>query len=386
MNTFSLHYPPESGFTTTEIMFFSGAPRLQDVFFSADFCKTERLFVTDTHIAALPALKEFISVFKEEHITLPEAPNAPARVAIYQNAVLLILGPGEPYKTMQSVLHIVQTALHYNFTRESSFIAIGGGVICDMTAFAASIFKRGIKVHFVPTTLLAMVDAAIGGKSGCDFEGYKNMVGSFWPASTLSVWSNFVLSLPSCEYMSGLGEAIKTALLFSKELYSIFETQKDNVLSRNTAVLEKIIAECVKAKALIVQEDFRERGRRAFLNLGHTFGHALETTAGLGRITHGGAVCWGICRALEVSANLGLCSKTYAQGVQNMLAAYEYDTQALPSVLKNQAGNTQDALLSAMHKDKKNLTATDVRLILQRDLCDTVIERVRDDAILAVLA
>ena len=261
----------------------------------------QRLFVTDTSIASLPSMKPFISRFTDDG-------SRPSKTRV-GNDILLTVGAGESFKTLETVIEMVEAALEGNFNRNCTFMAIGGGVICDMTAFAASMFKRGVSVRFVPTTLLAMVDAAIGGKSGCDFKGYKNMIGSFWPASTLDVWPEFILSLPEKEFVSGLGEAIKTALLFSPEMWKMFTENADRILRRDMNVLHRIIIECVKAKAAIVEEDFREHGRRAFLNLGHTFGHALESVAGLGTITHGEAVVWGIGRALDLSVRLGLCRR-----------------------------------------------------------------------------
>ncbi len=374
---FTFSYPENSGFGSSEIHFHSGSPDLGGLF-SAE-SDHPRLFVSDTTIASLPSMKDFIGSFVPEK---NDSENLDTRIR--GNDILLILGPGEKFKTLESVTQIDVAALAHNFNRNCEFVGIGGGVICDMTAFAASIYKRGVDVSFVPTTLLAMVDASVGGKSGCDIKGFKNMIGSFWPAKKLHVWSDFVLSLPENEFISGLGEALKTALLFSPEMWRTLAENSESVLSRDSALLQNIIEECVKAKALVVEEDFRERGKRSFLNLGHTFGHALESVAGLGTITHGEAVVWGIGRSLDLAANLSLCKKDYADGTKKVLAMYGYDMNASPKILSGFNGDTSRALIDAMKRDKKNLSSA-IRVVMQKGLCDTVVQEVSDKEIEAVL-
>lgn len=378
--SFTISYPKDSGFDRTDIFFYQGKPSPEDVYLKGNADGRQRLFVTDSSIFSLESMKGFSSGFTQIECT--ELSDG-ARLFESGRDLLVVLGSGEKFKTLQNVTNIIQAALEHDYNRNCLFIAIGGGVICDMTAFAASIYKRGVEVEFVPTTLLAMVDAAIGGKSGCDYSSYKNMIGSFWPAKKLHVWSDFVLSLPDKEYLSGLGEALKTALLFSEKLCRIFTREKDKVMARDRDTLKTIIDECACAKAKIVEEDLREHGRRAFLNLGHTFGHALESCAGLGTISHGEAVVWGMGRALDLSANLGLCSEEYAATNKSMLSSYGYDMNPIPKALENTDGVTEK-LLKAMHKDKKN-NSDEIRLILQRNYSDTVIQTVRDADIEKVL-
>ena len=389
-NEFILKYAEDSGFDKTCIYFYSGSPNLNKVFYSTSDGKDTqpRLFVTDTSIARLDSIKDFISLFECGEGTSAKGSGClkEGSVLQYGNDYLLILGAGEKFKTIDSVLTIVRTALERNFTRNCTFVAIGGGVLSDMTAFAASIFKRGINVEFVPTTVLSMVDASGGGKTGCDIEGFKNMIGSFWPASKLYVWSNFALSLPENEYISGLAEAIKTAFLFDKEMLKLFEEEKDAIIKRDSAVLEKIIGACVRAKAKIVQEDPRENGRRAFLNLGHTFGHALEAAAGLGCITHGEAVAWGIGRAADLSLLMGLCSKDFAKKTKDIIASYGYDSGEYPKVLSGEEKSLGiEKMLQAMKKDKKNTSLSQIRLTLQKGECDTIITTAKDSDIEQVL-
>lgn len=374
--SFDLNYPVDSGFKKTQINFFSGKPNLEALYFPKDkngklLNEQQRLFVTDTNVAKLDFMQDFINSeeFKNQE---KNAKN-----------VLLILPAGEAYKNIETELKIIRCALDHNFNRNCLFIGIGGGVISDMTAFAASIFKRGVDVEFVPTTLLADVDAALGGKTGCDFENYKNMIGSFYPAKTLNVWSYFIQTLPENEFISGLAEAIKTAFLFSQDSCNLILKEKDNIIKRNPELLEKIILECARSKAKIVQEDFKEKGNRAFLNLGHTFGHALEAVAGLGKITHGQAVAWGMGRAFDLAYNLGKANKSYVDECKKILSDFGYDMNPEPLVLKT-ISNSQEKLLNAMKKDKKNYTSA-IRVILMEKSQSPLITEVSDKDILSVL-
>ena len=376
IDNFELLFPENSGFDKTDILFYSGKNDLCSLYLSAEN-KRNRLFVTDTNIAPLCA--DFISHFTDENADNIKAPS----IFKKGNDTLCILGAGEKYKTIENVLEIVRAALNSNFNRNCLFVAIGGGVLSDMTGFAASMFKRGVDVEFVPTTLLSDVDASIGGKTGCDFDSYKNMIGAFYPAKKIHIWSSFIQSLPQNEFISGLGEVVKTAFLFSSELTEILKTQKEKIMSRNEEVLQKIIAICAKAKAKTVHEDFKEKGIRAYLNYGHTFGHALETVAGLGRISHGEAVAWGIGRALDLAFSKKLCTAEFAKECKSILFDYGFCTEPIPQIIKNIPDATL-ALVSAMHKDKKN-SGSCVKVILQKAAQSTLITEVQDNEILEVL-
>ncbi len=376
IDNFELLFPENSGFDKTDILFYSGKNDLYNLYLSAEN-KRNRLFVTDTNIAPLCA--DFISHFTNENASNIKVPS----IFKKGNDTLCILGAGEKYKTIENVLEIVRAALNSNFNRNCLFVAIGGGVLSDMTGFAASMFKRGVDVEFVPTTLLSDVDASIGGKTGCDFDSYKNMIGAFYPAKKIHIWSSFIQSLPQNEFISGLGEVVKTAFLFSPELTEILKTQKEKVMSRNEETLQKIIAICAKAKAKTVHEDFKEKGIRAYLNYGHTFGHALETVAGLGKISHGEAVAWGIGRALNLSLNKKLCTAEFAKDCKSILFDYGFCTEPIPQIIEN-IPNATLALVSAMHKDKKN-SGSCVKVILQKAAQSTLITEVQDNEILEVL-
>ncbi|MCQ2575534.1 MAG: 3-dehydroquinate synthase [Treponema sp.] len=377
-NTFKINYPSiHPGTDKSQITFIQGQPDLISVFNPGDDKGPRRFFVTDATVASLDCMKDFIAKFDDD---------------ICGRDRLLILGSGEPYKTIESVLNIVSSAVDADFNRKDVFVGIGGGVICDTTAFAASIFKRGAKVQLVPTTLLAMVDASIGGKTGCDFDNYKNIIGSFFPAEKLYYFPEFVQYLPENQYNSGLAEAFKTALLFDTELYNIFKTESEKINARDKEVLDVVIQKCVKAKATIVEKDFTEKNIRAYLNLGHTFGHALESVAGLGIITHGAAVAWGISRSIELSYKKEYCNEAFRNEIFDILKMYNWETAGIPPQIIG--GGIGERLLSVMHKDKKNLNSN-VRVIIQKSLADpnekiteltsTVIEEVEDKDILSVL-
>ncbi len=366
---FSVAYPAvHPGTEKTSVFLFKGTPDLTSVFSGSGSESPRRLFVTDTVITGLPAIQPFLGQFNK---------------GICDRDILLILDSGEPNKTIETVLTIIKTAIENNFTRRDIFTGIGGGVVCDMTAFAASIYKRGAVVELVPTTLLAMVDAAIGGKAGCDFDEYKNMIGTFFPAEKLYVFSQFVQSLPDDQYRSGMAEVVKTALLYSRDLYTELEHNRKKIMNRDEKMIDMVIKTCIQAKATVVEQDFTEKNVRMQLNYGHTFGHALETVAGLGSINHGDAVAWGISRALALAARLGICKPHYRDSITGLLSSFGWDTAPVPEVLSCTV-SPAEKLLSAMKKDKKN-AGNHVRVILQKGLTENIIMEADDADILAVL-
>lgn len=366
-SNFNITYPAvHPGTDVTNIEFRTGTPDINSVF-SPGTGSRKRCFVTDATVATIPCMKTFIEQFDDGKCG---------------DDILIILGSGEPYKTIESVLSIIEAALEADFSRKDLFVGIGGGVICDLTGFAASLYKRGAFVQFVPTTLLAMVDASIGGKTGCDFKNYKNMIGCFFPAQKILYFPEFIATLPEKQFRSGLAEAFKTALLYDPELFSIFKNNSEQILSREPETLCTIIQRCAKAKAGVVEKDFTEKNIRMFLNLGHTFGHALETLVGLGAVTHGEAVAWGIGRATALSARLELCKESFKDEVLDILAKYDWDTAPVPQIASG--GGIDGRLVAIMHKDKKNQSGR-IRLVLQKGLADTISQEIDDEDIRTVL-
>ena len=380
-------YPPvHPGTDRTFIRFYDGEIDLNAIFYAAEKeTLPQRIFVTDTTVASLPAMSKFIDFFRGEDFSHPkiEAGFTGKR----GKDVLLILGAGEPFKTIESVLAIVKAALDNNGQRSAVFVGIGGGVITDMTAFAASIFKRGAHCELVPTTLLSMVDAAIGGKTGCDFDSYKNMIGSFFPAQKIHICPSFIESLSEREYRSGMAELVKTALLYEPEFFARIEKTPELLNDRKGALIKEGIRICVNAKAKVVEQDLTEKNIRMQLNLGHTFGHALESMSGLGVVAHGDGVAWGMARAADLSQKIGLCTKEYANRVKTFLSSFGWETDPVHPAMKEKYGSDEEiakVLLNAMKKDKKN-SSDKIRFILQENVGETVITEVPEGDILSVL-
>jgi 3-dehydroquinate synthase len=346
-----------------EIVFVDKDESLSDFF----DCQAQKLIVTDSNVCRLKAARDFIDALCAKKNAVADVFEIPA---------------GEQNKTIENVLAIVKNALDAGMNRKSVFIALGGGVVTDLTGFAASIFMRGASWEAIPTTLLGMVDAAIGGKTGCDFYGGKNILGSFFPARRVLVKTHFAQTLRRKEYFSGLGEAFKTALLFNPALYDFFKTARERVLEKEPDAVMFLARECAREKARVVQEDFMETGNRALLNFGHTFAHALESAAGFGNVTHGDAVAWGIARALDLSRKKRLCAPSYQSEVFACLESFGWQSSPRHTALPSSV--TPDDLLRSMKKDKKKLGNLN-RLILQRGIADTVIVEVPDDEVRDVL-
>lgn len=287
----------------------------------------------------------------------------------------IILPPGEKAKNWQSIDTIVKSAIEKSYGRDGCFCAIGGGVLCDMTAFAASIYMRGCSVILVPTTLLAMVDASLGGKTGIDYEGFKNMVGTFYPASEIRYCPDLLKTLPEKEFLSGLGEVVKTAMLGDRELFTFLKDNKDLIMQRDMLVLKEIIRRCILVKGRVVEEDLHERGVRATLNLGHTFAHALESVSGFSDWSHGEAVAWGLLMAMETGVELHITDNYYALEVRNILEDYGF---------RLSADFDTEQLIQAMNQDKKKKDGI-VNFILQKNIEETVIRPVDREIIKTVL-
>ncbi|GAB6089645.1 3-dehydroquinate synthase [Spirochaeta dissipatitropha] len=302
----------------------------------------------------------------------------------------LTLQADEQHKTWDTVTLVLQTLLDRGVARDGSLLAVGGGVLCDLSAFAASIYMRGINCILVPSTLLSMVDAAFGGKTGMNFGGYKNMIGTFYPASELIIEVDFLRSLPDYELQSGMGEVFKAALLDSGDLWKKLrkhaaelmdsDRRDDSRWETDRYVWEEIIREALAIKGSIVEADFRESGQRAFLNLGHTFGHAAESVLGFGTIPHGTLVVWGILCALKSGLCLGKTPQSYYDEVYQLAIELGY-----PEKIKLPDGKSIEDLISAMRSDKKKRDGQ-VRFVLQHGQADTFQEVVSETVLREVLA
>ncbi|MDR1932705.1 MAG: 3-dehydroquinate synthase [Spirochaetales bacterium] len=281
----------------------------------------------------------------------------------------VVLEPGEQSKSWTGVESILKAAFARGMSRDSVFIAAGGGMICDITAFAASVFMRGAGLRLIPTSLLSMVDASFGGKTAINFGGYKNLVGTFYPAGTITISPAFLTSLPLREFLSGLAEIVKYAMLGDASLYESLR-EKAAALTRaecrgDAGFLLDVIRRTLLIKARFVGEDPTEKGVRAYLNLGHTFGHGLEAATGFERFTHGEAVAWGTLRALDAGRELGITGRDYAAGAARLFTELGFPAKV--------SGVPAAEILRAMEKDKKKRLGR-VKFVLQRNLCDTFCE------------
>jgi 3-dehydroquinate synthase len=224
-------------------------------------------------------------------------------------------------------------------------IAFGGGVIGDLVGFVAAIYLRGIDWIVIPTTLLSQVDSAIGGKVAVNLPAGKNLVGAFHPPRLVVCDVSLLTSLPDTEYLSGLGEVIKTALIGDPELFELLENQWDKILERDADILESVVASCVKVKSKIVSQDERDQGNRAVLNFGHTVAHALEAVEGFGHIPHGIALLYGILTTLPLSEEYCGLPADIANRIRGLIHRLPIDwSQPLPNL---------DELESYMNRDKK---------------------------------
>ena len=229
-----------------------------------------------------------------------------------------VLRPGEKEKNCQNLELILTKMLQSGLTRNSLVIAIGGGVVCDIAGLAASLFKRGIDCHMVPTTLLAMVDASIGGKTGINHSLGKNLIGTIRQPCSITIDIEFLKSLPKRELFAGLAEVIKYGYIFDRDFITYIDQNWDHILSLHTRVLEMVLWYCCEAKSRIVAEDEFEGNIRMLLNFGHTFGHALETYFGYDRLLHGEAVNIGMILANTLSESIGLTEKGFFDSWQEL--------------------------------------------------------------------
>jgi 3-dehydroquinate synthase len=277
----------------------------------------------------------------------------------------LSLDAGETEKNFDGVRAILDTCFANGFSRKSVIAGIGGGVVTDIAAFAASIFMRGCALILVPTTLLAMVDAAIGGKSGINYANHKNMVGTFYPASKIYLVPQFLETLPERQLKSGLAEVIKHGMLGDEESLNIVEKEGQKIYARDIDLLSYLVERSLKVKCDIVEKDFREHGGRAFLNLGHTFAHALEAATSFSRYTHGEAVAWGIMCALDTGIAIGITDTAYRIRIERLLNCH-FNLENIDASIP------VSAILDAMRHDKKRDGET-LQFVLQRQQGKTVI-------------
>jgi 3-dehydroquinate synthase len=259
---------------------------------------------------------------------------------------VLEVAPGEASKSLETAAMLWNQLLAQGANRTSLVVAIGGGVVGDLAGFVAASYARGLRFCQIPTTLLAQVDSSVGGKTGINLPAAKNMVGAFWQPVCVLIDTQVLDTLPQREYASGLAEVVKYGVILDAQLFELLELHAAEILARDPATLRDVIARCCRLKADVVEADERETtGRRAVLNYGHTFAHALETVAGYGTLLHGEAVAIGMDCAARLAEQLGRVPRGLADRQRRLLEALALPTQ-LPDV-------SDEALWQAMARDKK---------------------------------
>lgn len=284
---------------------------------------------------------------------------------------VLIIPAGEKEKSLERLSQLTTAALRCGADRHTLVIALGGGVIGDLAGFFASAFMRGIRLIQVPTTLLAQVDSSMGGKVAVNHPAGKNILGAFYPPR--AVWTDFTTldSLPWEEVENGLAESIKHALIADSGLFEFFEAQEESLKQRDSLTWCEMVSRSSAVKMRIVSQDEREQGKRALLNLGHSFGHALETEMNYRGVTHGQGVSIGLVAAAYLANAKGLLTVTEVDRIKRLLNIYGLPTKIAEITIIGQA---PEVLLQRMQTDKKNQGGRKI-LILPQGIGQAVISR-----------
>ena len=252
----------------------------------------------------------------------------------------------ESSKSRKWLFSVYDAALEHSMGRSSFMIALGGGVVGDLTGFAAATYMRGIPFIQVPTSLLAMVDSSVGGKTGINLPQGKNLIGAFHQPVAVYADLDTLASLPEREYRSGLAEVVKYGVIEDAWFFDSLETNVDALKSREMEALERVVSRCCEIKAEVVRFDEKECGVRAILNFGHTFGHALETCCGYGTLLHGEAVSIGMMYAAHLSREVAGLRQDEVERIERLLRSMDLPVTAPPL--------EWDDLFAVMQKDKKN--------------------------------
>lgn len=291
------------------------------------------------------------------------------------NVKTLVLADGESFKTLEYVNKIYDALLENRCHRQVTLIALGGGVIGDMTGFAASSYQRGVNFIQIPTTLLSQVDSSVGGKTGVNHRLGKNMIGAFYQPKCVLIDTSVLSSLPARELSAGLAEVIKYGAISDDEFFQWLEQNMGRLLARNSDALTYAIKTSCEKKAQVVAKDEKESGIRATLNFGHTFGHAIEAHMGYGKWLHGEAVAVGMCLAAELSCKLGMLTVEESKRIRSLC-----EKANLP-VDRPTEMQTND-FIKYMKVDKKNVSDS-IRLILLIRLGEAVVSDEADEALIS---
>ena len=273
-------------------------------------------------------------------------------------AEILEMPDGERFKRLATLEKLAEKLLTSRADRGSTLIALGGGVVCDVTGFLASVYMRGVDVIQIPTTVLAQVDAAIGGKTGVNLQSGKNLIGTFHQPRTVLIDPAVLATLPSREYRAGLYESLKSGVIGDPGLFHLFEENRREILDRDPTVVEKVISDSVRLKASVVSADEREGGLRQVLNLGHTIGHAIEAETRYTQLLHGEAVAWGMIAVTNIALSTGKLDSVTAGRITNAILGFG----RLPRMKIQTAG-----IMKRLVSDKKTRAGV-VHFVLPREI------------------
>lgn len=281
----------------------------------------------------------------------------------------LTIAAGDQSKSLATAGQVLELLAEINVERDGLLISLGGGMISDLGGFVAALYMRGIDFAQISTSLLSMVDASVGGKTAVNLSSGKNLVGAFKQPLAIAMDLDVLDALPEEEFASGMAEIIKTAVLEGDEFLSWIEDNAENIANREHEALLEMIARCIEYKASIVEDDPYEKGKRAWLNLGHTLGHALEKVFGFGEVSHGHAVAEGLRFALRMSADLKAFPLADVKRVETLLDYY--------GLFALQADYEPSELMEAMRSDKK-VKSGEIRFVLLSALGEVELEIVEE--------
>ncbi len=283
---------------------------------------------------------------------------------------------GEDSKTLETVQNLYECLIKAKFDRGDLLIALGGGVVGDLTGYTAATYLRGIRFMQVPTTLLAMVDSSIGGKTGVDFRGYKNMVGAFYQPQSVYINLNSLKTLSKRVYYSGFGEVIKYALIGDSSFYEWLTRHSEELLNYDESAIATMVHRCCYHKQLTVEMDPTEKGERALLNLGHTIGHAIEKLKNFD-LLHGECVAIGMVAACYISMKRGYITAKELQDIEHLLQTYQLPIRT--------EGLDAESILTATKNDKK-MSSGQIKYILMDAMCHSIIDTtVKDNELLEAI-
>jgi 3-dehydroquinate synthase len=283
--------------------------------------------------------------------------------SFFPDVPVISIGLGEKIKTLETLDFIFEKLIAYEADRTTFIIGIGGGIVCDVAGFAASVYMRGLRYGFVSTTLLSQVDASVGGKNGVNFRGYKNMLGVFNQPEFVIIDLHMLQTMDEREFRSGFSEIVKAAAIRDESLFSYIEAHYKQALEKEPPVLEKLIYDAVMIKSKVVESDEKEKGLRKILNFGHTFAHAIEHSLGM---LHGEAVSVGMVLAADLSVKLGVLD--------------QHDCNRLVSLLRNlglpvHADVEFHTLVEDAKKDKKR-EGDEIHMILLNKIGEALIKKI----------